>query len=1238
MATVKPIFMRTYGKKKRKLTAWISPKEHKQAFNSSTSSDDSLFEHAKYIKARKRKPISVAAAVMTRNNKRCRLIISESEEDMSFSVKSQKNPPQINATSKATKSSSKAKKIRATRRKAKENITNEEDIFRVPLPSCPEPAPRDRVTRKQAPLSVRTGVTIRRKKQHCPMNSSSDEDLSSSPKSHTKPLHINTTSNLPHLSKARFVTCRPRCPVTTKVKVSKAKGNVFTSLEDFTSGEESQVCFSHKKKRVPLAMLESSVENSTSNLDTDPLLLNHSSDHSLGPRPRKPIFCSTPSVRLSSKRPHIVPFPITIQSPNPTSLSISRIGASACQEDQDSPRQPCSSPPIGLNSNKKRKTSLCELNEQACPPFHEGHSKDLFIHPKSMNKSSQDGKMKYGGASASLHLLAPDSESDSCLVPTGEDLLSLTEVLKEMCLAQRCTVRLKRLNSLTLSQLCSQSTYSSCLTDLSSDHRGPPAQHHSISLDNMLPPEVFYKSSLGTTKDETCERSNTGNGPESETSNISISLALSPSLSAESDFKEVSTSAHAESTQHTGSSFEFFTCAQLATSFPGQMSATEQDADGTFQGKRCKVRVERLRLEEIQRAISKRLSVARSSDNTVDTSCRAESLSEALIQECLTDKLALRVERLAFTQLKELQQKGRKCQSSSNCSDFTNEDLTRNKRQNKTDSEHSEKISCKVVEKGSPSSFSLVASEEKASKKGPKVDQKAFGKNKKMRKGILTRRPGTTRKACVSGLSVSRWKNDSRSQAPHVFKRNSTGRPADCTINDLILAQPSGLLGLLGRTSNCTTPVKTCPLNLSSLLVDHTPSTQRWNRLKSALSIHRKMLLTPQSSKKPMQADVSQLMCDTDLFEAEKPSFVLLTPQSSKNPTPTNISQLMYDTDLSDAEKVYAECGQQGPLPWKECFSPLQMRRCVKIGEGTFGEVFSTNNSSGETVALKVIPLEGSEKVNGEDQKTFGEILHEIIISKELSSLKEKHHNQTSCFIGLHDLHCVRGCYPPEFLDAWDTFDRKKGSENDRPDLFENDQLFLILEFEFGGVDLENSNGTLSSVAVAKSILHQVTAALAVAEQQLNFEHRDLHWGNVLVKTTKQKTGSFLLNGAAHSLETKGVLVRIIDYSLSRLEIDGLTVSCDISNDEELFMGQGDYQFDIYRHMREENGNNWNSYHPHSNVLWLHYLCSKLLSMRYRGMGGRSSKDALKELTRFHDNVLQYTSAMEALEKSPMFK
>uniref|UniRef100_A0A3B4B1M2 Serine/threonine-protein kinase haspin n=1 Tax=Periophthalmus magnuspinnatus TaxID=409849 RepID=A0A3B4B1M2_9GOBI len=393
-----------------------------------------------------------------------------------------------------------------------------------------------------------------------------------------------------------------------------------------------------------------------------------------------------------------------------------------------------------------------------------------------------------------------------------------------------------------------------------------------------------------------------------------------------------------------------------------------------------------------------------------------------------------------------------------------------------------------------------------------------------------------------------------------------------------------------------------------SLLAELTPSTHTWSRLKAALSIHRKG---------------TSLNC-LNVYLLSFP-FVI---------------QLVFDHDeMSDAEKVYAECGQEGPVAWDECLLPQRMKQCVKIGEGTFGEVFSTTSgkSNGEIVALKVIPVEGSEKVNGEDQKTFGEILHEIIISKELSCLDKKEKNQTSGFIGLRDLHCVKGCYPPEFLHAWDKFDKQKHSENDRPDFFENEQLFIILEFEFGGTDLENSNGTLSSIAVAKSILHQVTAALAVAEQELQFEHRDLHWGNVLVKVTKQKTAEFILNGTVHSLDTKGVLVRIIDYSLSRLEI-GQKSFCLLHMTISLFIGQGDYQFEIYRLMRQENGNEWSSYNPHSNVLWLHYLCSKLLDMKYRGSGGKRNKDIRGELASFYDNVLQFSSATEVLQNSLLFQ
>ncbi|KAL7828332.1 hypothetical protein SRHO_G00319660 [Serrasalmus rhombeus] len=137
--------------------------------------------------------------------------------------------------------------------------------------------------------------------------------------------------------------------------------------------------------------------------------------------------------------------------------------------------------------------------------------------------------------------------------------------------------------------------------------------------------------------------------------------------------------------------------------------------------------------------------------------------------------------------------------------------------------------------------------------------------------------------------------------------------------------------------------------------------------------------------------------------------------------------------DISDAEKVYHECQQDGPVLFEDCIPPEQMKRCSKIGEGMFGEVFSTVNGSSQTLALKIIPVEGSQKVNGDPQKMFGEILHEIIISKEMSSLDSNENNRTSGFIGLNNLHCVRGCYPSALLKAWDKSDQEKESENDRP-------------------------------------------------------------------------------------------------------------------------------------------------------------------------------------------------------------
>ena len=66
--------------------------------------------------------------------------------------------------------------------------------------------------------------------------------------------------------------------------------------------------------------------------------------------------------------------------------------------------------------------------------------------------------------------------------------------------------------------------------------------------------------------------------------------------------------------------------------------------------------------------------------------------------------------------------------------------------------------------------------------------------------------------------------------------------------------------------------------------------------------------------------------------------------------------------------------------------------------------------------------------------------------------------------------------------------------------------------------------------------MQQVAGALAVAEQELEFEHRDLHWGNVLIRSTKQDQVTFRLNDEDFSIASHGLEVSIIDFTLSRLQ------------------------------------------------------------------------------------------------------
>ncbi|XP_023243936.1 serine/threonine-protein kinase haspin-like [Centruroides sculpturatus] len=177
----------------------------------------------------------------------------------------------------------------------------------------------------------------------------------------------------------------------------------------------------------------------------------------------------------------------------------------------------------------------------------------------------------------------------------------------------------------------------------------------------------------------------------------------------------------------------------------------------------------------------------------------------------------------------------------------------------------------------------------------------------------------------------------------------------------------------------------------------------------------------------------------------------------------------------------------------------------------------------------------------------------------------------------------------------------------------------------------------LKNIVEAKSIFQQVACALAVAEEAIEFEHRDLHWGNILIAPTIQTTIDYVLRDDRFTMTTSGILVTIIDFTLSYLRKDGCTIFTNLADDDSLFTGEGDYQFDIYRLMKENNGNKWDTFSPYSNVLWLHYLLEKLLKEKtYRNV--KSHKSVRIQLQKWQKSIFKYRSATDFVTNSDFLK
>ncbi|VDP35434.1 unnamed protein product [Soboliphyme baturini] len=148
-------------------------------------------------------------------------------------------------------------------------------------------------------------------------------------------------------------------------------------------------------------------------------------------------------------------------------------------------------------------------------------------------------------------------------------------------------------------------------------------------------------------------------------------------------------------------------------------------------------------------------------------------------------------------------------------------------------------------------------------------------------------------------------------------------------------------------------------------------------------------------------------------------------------------------------------CHQSRPWDWHEIFVSQEIV-CEKLGEGSFAEVFAVTLQE-RTIALKasILPVAGNVNVNGEKQKGFDEILPEIIIASSLSEMVKGSCVSAPNYLKLMRTCVLRGSYPEMFLTAWDEYASTHMSQNDRPNIFDDSQMFVMFVIERGGLSLE---------------------------------------------------------------------------------------------------------------------------------------------------------------------------------------
>ena len=333
----------------------------------------------------------------------------------------------------------------------------------------------------------------------------------------------------------------------------------------------------------------------------------------------------------------------------------------------------------------------------------------------------------------------------------------------------------------------------------------------------------------------------------------------------------------------------------------------------------------------------------------------------------------------------------------------------------------------------------------------------------------------------------------------------------------------------------------------------------------------------------------------------------------------------------------------------------------TKIAEASFAEVYrlslledlSAFDTADESV-LKVIALKPPEDSlppvekkkervaalkKAEAMSKVADVANEVKLLQRMASIPG--------FTNFRDVRVIQGRPPQSFIKAFRDFNTEQKARGKEASIFPDpakkgsygdEQLWAVIEMQDAGTDLERlvERGSMRGIWGVWDVFWQVVLALGKGEEGAEFEHRDLHMGNICVRG-----GDAAREGeidVKRKLHFTGLETTVIDYTLSRALLSSKTPPAKAESDQEIayhdlahpsnasiFEGDSteEYQYDIYRYMRgcvvagdaywnpsaltsstdvserkegvEAADSPWRAHNPKTNLLWLHYALHTLL-------------------------------------------